>query len=620
MTIPARSLLAALLALPPAALVTAQTVWDFGADPDRNWSAFANWSTDASPAGTAVVFGATGTTANATTVSNIVDQDHTINALTYNHTANWHVTEIGAGRTLTVNGSFLVGGQNGNSSLQTRTAFTGAGALVINDNAATFSVTNTNTAGSGGLPAAVLDLSNLETFTATVNTFTYGSGTNGVGQIYLADNTTITASTLTSGGAGNFNTWNNSITNRLYLGTTTVLNVDTIAFATGRTQGLVSFRPADSGAANTAAVTSPTLTIRGATGGTSRAALSVGNTTEGGIYNPSGHRVSTVDFSGGSVDALVSTLLVGRGQRGLNGTASYTGRMILSAGTFDAISVIVGEQAGNTGDGNAAATMIGNLQITGGDFTAGSVLLANLTGNVNNSLSGILDISGTANVHITGDLTLARRGNTSNASTISATANILGGLVTIDGNLVEGANANANPISSTVNLSGGVLDVAGNVTVDTFNQTGGTLRNVAALTVGTFAYAGGVFDNVAATTINDGFSAVLNADFTALAFTGTLTLGSGANLGLTLADGFAPVAGFTLIDGFDSIAGTFATINGDAFGAGNTLTLTNNLGSYDFTLLYNGGDLVLSLVPEPSAWALFAGLAAFASLGRRRRG
>jgi hypothetical protein len=611
---------AAFLLLAAPSFVIAQTTWDFGATPDQNWSSVANWSTDLSPAATAVIFGATGVTANATTVGNIVDTSYTstnsLSSLTYNaNSASWQVTQIASGQTLTVGGAFLVGGLSGGTSTQTKTAFTGTGSLVINNGSSLFSVSN-NSPGSGGVPTAILDLSNLSTFSATVSAFNYGNGTNGSGTVYLSDNSTITATTLTGGGTGTYGSWNSGITNQLVLGSATVMNVDSIAFATGRTRGTVAFRPATSGAANTGAATTPSLTIRGTAGGTSRAALSIGDVSEGGAWSPAGAYTSTADFSAGTVDAQLSTLTVGYGRRGLGGTNSYTGKMILAAGTgsagVDATTVIVGQQAGNSADGAATATMNGWLQITAGDVTAGSVTLANNTAAVLNNLNGQLDVSGTANVHVTGNLVIGRRTTGTNA--VSAILNISGGSLTIDGTLAEsGSN-----LTSTVNLSGGTLDMTrGDVAVDTFNFTGGTLKNVASFT-------GNLNAQNSATL---GFDAV-DGSFTAMTLTGSLTLGANSNLSLSLANGFTPVSGFTLIDNDgtgDSITGTFATVNGGAFGSGNSFSLTNNTGTYNFTLNYAGGDgndlvATLSMIPEPSTYAALVGVMAVGfSVWRRRR-
>lgn len=617
-----RRLLVAFLSLGAPFAACAQTIWDFGAAPDRNWSSFVNWSTDLSPAGTAVVFGAAGTTANATTISNVVDQSYTISALTFNHTTNWHLTEIEAGATLTVAGAFLLGGHVGGSAIQTRVAFSGAGSLVINDSSSSFNVGNTNVSnGTGGLPVSVLDLSNLADFTATVGSFNYGAGTNGTGTVYLANNSTITAASLTGGGTGTYTAWANAVSNRLVLGTSTTLHVDTIAFATGRTQGSVSFRAAGSGAANTSAAISPTLVIRGQSGGNSRAALSIGNNTEGGILNTNTNaRESTADFTDGSIDALVSTLIVGRSQRGLNGTGSYTGTMRMGQGTVDATTVIIGEQAGNTGDGASTATLTGHLEITDGAFTAGSMQLANSLGNVNNKVFGILDVSGNAEVRVTGDVTLGKRHSSSSTNEIGATVNIDGGRFTIEGNLTEGTNANAAAeITSIVNLSAGVLDLTrGAVAVDNFNFTGGSLRNV-----GSFTGDLNVRNNASL-----GFDDI-DTTFTGTTLVGGLTLGAEADLSISLAEGFTPGDSLLLIvnDGSESIAGTFFSVNGETLNGGNTFTLVNNTGTYLATLLYDAGDgndlgLSLSLhnIPEPSAAALLAGaLTLGCGFARRRR-
>ena len=112
--------------------------------------------------------------------------------------------------------------------------------------------------------------------------------------------------------------------------------------------------------------------------------------------------------------------------------------------------------------------------------------------------------------------------------------------------------------------------------------------------------------------------------------TGGVSLGS-ADLFVTLGNGFAPTAGetYTVVsnDLFDPIGGIFATINGGAFGAGDTFSLTNDQGTFDFILHYdgegaatNGGnDVVVEAVPEPGvAVSLIGGLGVLLGLRRRR--
>ncbi len=570
----------------------AQTTWDFGATPDQNWSSFSNWSTEASPAATAVVFGATGVTASATTVGNIVDSSYTggssLSSLTYNaNSTNWQVTQISSGQTLTVGGAFLVGGLTVNSQ-NTKVAFTGSGSLVMNNSAAAVTIANTG----GTSTKSTLDMSALSTFTATASSFNVGTGTTGFGTVYLADTSTITATSINSGGSGS--SYGSAVSNLIYLGTTTTFNADTVALAGNRTLGTVKFRASGDGAANNTTVSGASLKIRAADG-TSRAAnMSVGSWT--GAAGSSGG-TSTVDLTGGSVDALVTTLKVGATTSAFTSTANAI--LSLGAGTFDATSVIVGETAGsNTG------TVTGTLNVSGGTFTAGTLRLANNT-NGTMATTGNLNISGAGTaVSVTGDLTLGTRAGT---GVVTATVGVSGGTLSVGGNLAEGSGTAAN-INSTVNLSGGTIDMTkGNVAVDTFTFTGGTLKNVAAFTGNLNAQNAATlgFDNVDGT-------------FTATTLTGSLTLGASANLSLSLANGFTPVSGFTLIDNdgtADSIAGTFATVNGGAFGSGDSFSLTNNTGTYNFTLNYAGGDgndlvATLSMIPEPSTYAVIFGVLA----------
>lgn len=584
------------MALGTPCLALAQTTWDAGGS-DTNWSTLGNWSTDASPAGTAVVFGATGTTANATTVSNVVDSSYTgvdaLASLTYNgNSTNWQVTQIASGQTLTVGGAFLVGGLTTNSQ-NTRVAFTGAGSLVMNNSGAAVTISNTG----GTSTRSTLDMSALSTFSATASSFNVGTGTTGFGTLYLADNSTITATSITSGGGGS--SYGSATSNFIYLGTTNTFNADTLSLAGNRTLGTVRFRAVGDGAANNTAVTGATLKIRAADG-TSRAAMNVGGWS--GLPGSSGG-TSTVDLTGGSVDALVSTLKVGSTTSLFASNA--TAVLNLGGGTFDATSVIAGETAGSTG----AGTLTGTINVSGGTLTAGTMRLAN---NISGSMAtrGNLNVSGTGAVNVTGDLTMGVR----TSATVTPTVTVSGGTLTVGGNLAEGSGAGVN-IVSTVNLSGGVIDMTkGDIVVDTFNFTGGALKNAGSFT--------GNLNAQNAASI--GFDAV-DGTFSAMALTGVLTLGASSDLSLTLASDFTPVSGFTLVsnDGVDSVAGTFSTINGGAFGEGNSFSLTNNTGTYNFTLNYSGGDgndltLALSMIPEPSTYAAVLGALVLGAVAVRR--
>ncbi|HEY9248625.1 MAG TPA: PEP-CTERM sorting domain-containing protein [Rariglobus sp.] len=572
--------------------------WDGNAGVgDLNWSTALNWSDDAGAAGKAVVFDNTfGATANATTAGNIVDASLTIDSLGYaNSGSTWQVTQIGSGVTLTLDAGTApatILSVSGGAVAATNAAITGAGSLVVNEATSNVFVGNSNT----GPQVATLDMSGLGAFTATVNEFQLGVGVRGIGIVNLAGTNTITASKLRVGDVTLSTSGGNP--NILRLGGGNTLNVDTIAVGANYSSGTLTFR---SGLPTTSSVT-----IR-AKDGVGRADMSIG---VNGTTSVNNGMAGTVNFTGGTVDALINTLTIAqRADTNANGT--ITGTLSMSRGTIDATSVIVGK---TLAAGSGASATTGTINVSGGAFTAGSVVMAQNLSGARTGLVGNLNVSGTGAVTVAGNVTT---GDVQGTGAVTANVTVSGGALTVGGNLAEGANGAS--VTSTVTLSGGTLDMTrGNIAVDTFTFTGGTLKNVASFSAGT---SGGLNVQNASTLAYD-----VDASFASTVLTGTLTLGASANLRLTLADDFAPTGSLLLVvnDDTDSIVGTFATINGVAFGAGNTFTLTNSLGSYDFTLSYAGGsgnDLVavLSTIPEPSTYAMLAGLGVLGLAAVRRR-
>ncbi len=561
-----------------------------------NWSGPSNWNPSGNPAGNDLIFGdAFGETANATTVGNIVDQDYTVNSLTYNNTGTsgnfWQVTEISSTKTLTLNAAgvapatiFTVGGV---SSASTRVAIRGAGTFTIDEASAAISV-GTPT----GNQSALLDMSGLSTFNATVATANFGSG-QGNGDVTLANSNAITATTLNLGTSTG--STGSTTKSDLLLGTVNTIHADTINVGLNYGSGNLAFRTG---------LTNPSVTIRGTAGGASLADLTVGNSNGISINNSQG---SSVNLRGGSVDAALDQVLIGR-RADTNANAGYYGSFAMDQGSVTANAVVLGQTAGT---GNASALVTSTLAVEGGTFAAGTLSMADNTAGATSVVSN-LNVSGSSTVvTVSGNVTAGSRSGT--ASTVAANVTVSAGTLLIQGNLAEGAGPAG--VTSTVTLSGtGTLNMDhGNIAVDTFTMTGGTLKDVANFAAST---SGGL-NLQSASKLAFG----IDSGFTTLGLTGTLTLGASSDLVLSLANGFTPGSSFTLVanDLADAISGSFATINGSAFGPGNSFSLTNDMGTFNYTLSYTGGtgnDLMA--IPEPSACLLLAGAGAIFVVMRRR--
>jgi hypothetical protein len=205
-----------------------------------------------------------------------------------------------------VNGSVTVNGAGGNVTI-----LGAGGALkVTNPGTTTFSVQN------GTMPT--LDMSGLDTFTATVNQIGVGfnpanAGANVRGTWYLAKTNTITT------GVGNFGTaaalvvggssGSGAGTGQLYLGQTNALYVDGIVMgASTSTADLIQFNPT--------LINNPVAYIRGISGDSSRVTVwSLGDATVN-INNAASGSGFINDFSSGTLNARVSTLIVGQGAQG----------------------------------------------------------------------------------------------------------------------------------------------------------------------------------------------------------------------------------------------------------------------------------------------------------------
>ena len=426
--------------LSAAASAAVAVTWN-NAVPPGNWSSTASWSgagiTGLPGAGDAVVFGGIGSSTTQGTLTNDVDTDFTIASLQYTQKTNllpaqYHTTKIDDGKTLLVSGtgtSFFVGtGVGDDINANIYTTINGNGTLSVNNAAATFSVRQgmtTNSTGGAGL-RATLDMSALANFNANVSVVQIGVGggsaanfNRAAGTFFGATSNTFTAGTMTVG----LGTASQAATpgSQLFLGQTNVLNVGLLDVGDGRATGSVNFNKTISGG---------TLVIRAADGvGRANVSLGLTQVNDATTSQASGTMDLTSDGGvtrgSGSIDALLATLEVGRGDgvvsTGNNGRG--LGRLTYNAGTVDANTVILGEASGTsataTGVGNGTLEVLGSGQlVVNGNMMLGKQMPTPVAGVPVGTLT-IGGVSSTASARVAGDI--VDGGGTSNVSVTNAT-------------------------------------------------------------------------------------------------------------------------------------------------------------------------------------------------------
>ena len=174
------------------------------------------------------------------------------------------MTLLGADAATSTNGSsannvFRIGGNNPATTLTTGAVFNGGGTLVISNPAANFAMDNTTSTNVAANTS--LDMKALAAFSATVNEFRVGYGSNTAATLNLSPNNTIVANALTVGSSNA--TGNGSYLSDLNLGTVNVVDANTITIGADKGSGAISFQ---------SGLTNPSLVIRGAAGGSTRVA------------------------------------------------------------------------------------------------------------------------------------------------------------------------------------------------------------------------------------------------------------------------------------------------------------------------------------------------------------
>ncbi len=317
-------------------------------------------------------------------------------------------------------------------------------------------------ASGSGSPRAILDMSGLDTFTANVNRIAIGSSSllisSGAlnsrltGTLLLAKTNFISSafalplSAYLGAGANNSlemakNGGNPGGTCYLYLGQLNTIAIDSLAVGREKSSAWMGFNPAFTNA-------SPTVVFIGVTGGSSRVkwwAIGDMNTTG----STGGSTAGVCDFSGGTVNAWVDTMALGRDCNASHtAAAADSGTLTFTDGTIDVNTLIAGDQSlglvtdttGNLGFVNvngSNATLIVNSNLVLGYTTQNSVAATNTGG------------------------TITVNNGTLRASTISVGDRSANNTITVNGGTLAVSNTIASPAKglTTLNLTTSTLEL-----------------------------------------------------------------------------------------------------------------------------------------------------------------
>jgi pectin methylesterase-like acyl-CoA thioesterase len=390
-----------------------------GLGADQNWSTGGNWTNE-----TALTSGAApGATDDVRFFDNAfvtptVDGlfGGTIASLRFGSTNNDYTLTLAGTLNITGAGGLRVGTPgDGVTTTVVRTAtLTGAGGTLNLNNASANLVLNQGANTANG-SRAILNLEGLDNFTANLRGIALGSvgyantvAQRNSGTLYLAKTNLITlslahplATYVTAGattnalemvqvGAGN----NAGVLSTIFLGQTNAIFVDSLGIgrskASTTSAATIRFNPN---------FTSPSAYFRGIAGDASRVTWwSLGDMS--GFASSAQHAVGTNNFSGGTVNALVETLSLGRDCTA-NHTASgvtriNTGVLTFDNGLIDANTVIIGNQS--LGPNTSLTMNMGIVNVAGAGATLvvnSNIALAQTTHSGPSALgtSGFLNVS-----------------------------------------------------------------------------------------------------------------------------------------------------------------------------------------------------------------------------------
>ncbi|HWC60931.1 MAG TPA: autotransporter-associated beta strand repeat-containing protein [Verrucomicrobiae bacterium] len=448
-------------------LPAATPIWS--AASGGNWSTDGNWSTSLAPQTIDdVQFGNVGAGNQ-----NTMDNAFTINSLTYNQDNGLtHTTVLNPGLTLTVNrgnaGNVLtVGSTSGaiTSSTQVPVVIQGAGSTLSLNGTGDLVVRQGN--GTAGSHMATLDMSGLDNFNASIGRLLIGqAGTVPPDNVARPSGTLILAKTNTiilSGTApqvmvqDSTQNANGGTASVLSLGQVNFLYADQLRLGGQKGNGNVLFNPSFS---------SPSLVIRNRDGASRATLLAAGDNSFAASGNST---VANIDLGIGSLDAMVDTVYIARGNPGSStGTGQATTTFTFGAGTFDVNTLEIGFQTATGPNGTTTGTLnvnnngIVTTNVNSGLVSTGAVLSVNTTMRLARTNGGTGAVTGTLSVNagtVLANSIVAGGGN----STINLNA---GALLVISNNAgtlaapIRTLNINDSSLTLPALNAGGVLSVS----------------------------------------------------------------------------------------------------------------------------------------------------------------
>jgi hypothetical protein len=317
---------------------------------------------------------------------------------------------------------------------------------------------------------------------------------------------------------------------QIYLGISNTIAADYVTVGRGDANDLLAFNPAFTSQ-------NPSVYISGTNGNSSLVGVYVVADNSPGEGSSAS---ATNDFSGGTVNALINYLCVGRGRQAASDTTTSSGYLTFNNGSISANSLAIGFL-----------------------YPSGSNSFANGTVNVNGS-GTLMALNG---------MTLASRPATGGSGSVQGTLNVNGGLV-------QATSITGGGGTSVINLYSGTMDLQPN-----WATTQGTISDITTLNVGG----------------NGNASAALLTDAVSVATPNSLTIASnGVVAGNTAFDTPTLAVNGTISPG-NGGAGGMTTSGSVTFGPGGHYEVTVNDAAAGpisgWSLLQSSGDINVQSTP-----------------------